>query len=44
MRAIRQALAAGAPDPALVRRYRFDNFAGLVGDLVKTRLLRPVLQ
>jgi len=44
VRAIRQALAAGAPDPALVRRYRFDNFAGLVGDLVKTRLLRPVLQ
>jgi phosphatidylinositol alpha-1,6-mannosyltransferase len=44
VRAIRRALAAGAPDPAQVRRYRFDNFAGLVGDLTKTRLLRPVLQ
>ena len=42
--AIRQALAAGAPDPAQVRRYRFDNFAGLVADLTKTRLLCPARQ
>jgi len=39
--AIRQALTAGMPDPAPVRRYRFDNFAGLVGDLTRTWLLRP---
>src|SRR5205823_4389736 len=44
VRAIRQALTAGAPNPTQVRRYRFDNFAGLVADLTQTHLLRPALR
>jgi phosphatidylinositol alpha-1,6-mannosyltransferase len=41
VRAIRDALSGGGPDPAQVGRYRFDNFAKLVGDLTNTHLLRP---
>jgi phosphatidylinositol alpha-1,6-mannosyltransferase len=44
VQAIQQALAGGAPDPAQVARYRFDNFAGLVGDLTRTRLLSAALR
>jgi phosphatidylinositol alpha-1,6-mannosyltransferase len=38
--AIRQALVAPAPDPAIVRRYRFENFARHVGDLTAAHLAR----
>jgi phosphatidyl-myo-inositol dimannoside synthase len=38
LRAITQALAGAGPDPAQVRRFAFDNFAGQVCDLIGAQL------
>jgi phosphatidylinositol alpha-1,6-mannosyltransferase len=40
VQAIKQGLQGHAPDPAAVRRFKFENFAGRVGDLV-SGYLRP---
>ena len=40
VRAIRNGLEGGGPDPSGVGRFRFENFSGHVRDLVKGHLLR----